>query len=89
MPIDTASIKTSVLGVAGYLTKSLAGYSFSNSVRKFRRFGRSVIRESPSHPSNSDDIETQSQHGTPSRRGCKSRLGSFRELRVAHESGQT
>ena len=89
MPIDTASIKTSVLGVAGYLTKSLAGYGFSNSVRKFNRFGCSVIRESPSHASNPDDIETQSQHVTPSRLGCKSRLGSFQEFRVAQESGQT
>jgi hypothetical protein len=47
MPIDTLSIKTSVLGVAGYLTKSLAGYGLSNSVRKFERFTRFVICDSP------------------------------------------
>jgi hypothetical protein len=46
MPIDTLSIKTSVLGVAGYLTKSLAGYGLSNRVRKFRRFYRIEARDS-------------------------------------------
>ena len=50
--IDTLSIRTSVLGVAGYLTTSLAGCGLSKIVRKFRCLGYPASREivSPQSP---------------------------------------
>lgn len=77
MAINTASIETSVLGVAGYLTKSLAGWASAILTANSGIFAVLQFANPQVFSSIHIEIETQSQHNKRSRSDFKLNMTEF------------